>query len=267
MEYKNFVLPKVFFIGYTTLNFNGLIKYLKYTNQEEFIGDISNAQEDGISDGEILCSFYAKLCYKSLTTKHNKNISKIRSIEDNIISTIDSAHGSVFEHCNINFVVTDCSRVYTHEQVRHRVGTAYSQTSGRYVRGNELNLVIDPILEPVYYEIELLRQEIENRYVQMESIMGLNNEGLSFDKKKKITSALRRILPNGQANEIGYSVNLRTLRQTIEARTSRHAEWEIREIYNQIYDLCKDKYKLMFVDAREEEIEGLREITFKNKKI
>jgi thymidylate synthase (FAD) len=266
-ENLNFVLPKVFLIGYTSVDYSGLHEYLKYTNQTEFIEDIANATLAGVSDGEILCSFYAKLCYKSLTTKENKNISKVRSIEDNILSTIISRHGSVFEHCNINFVVTNCSRVYTHEQVRHRVGTAYSQTSGRYVRGNELKIVFDPILNPIYERAENLRQHIENEYKLMEKEMGLNNPGLDFSFKKKVTSALRRFLPNGQANEIGYSVNLRTLRQTIQTRTSRHAEWEIRDIYNQIYEIVNSKYPLMFADAKLEEVDGMNEIVFENDRI
>ena len=88
-----------------------------------------------------------------------------------------------------------------------------------------------------------------------------------FGTKKKLTSAMRRMLPNGQANEIGVSLNLRALRHTIENRTSRHTEWEIRYIFNQIYKLMKKKYKAMFFDAKEEEVEGLLEITFKNKKV
>jgi thymidylate synthase (FAD) len=78
---------------------------------------------------------------------------------------------------------------------------------------------------------------------------------------------MRRMLPNGQSNEIGISLNLRSLRHTIETRTSRHAEWEIRYIYNQIYKIVKKKYKAMFFDAKEEEVKGLFEITFKNKKV
>lgn len=269
MENKHFVNPVVFLIGATAINLDSIKSYLAYTDQKEFLEDIENAQKIGLNEGEILCSFYAKLCYKSLTDKHNKNISQTRSIKSNIENVLDSGHGSVLEHCNLNFVVTDCSRVFTHELVRHRVGTAFSQTSGRYVRGNELNLVVDPILEPIYGDIEELRYIIETRYKTMEIKMGLTveNNSKSFDKKKKITSALRRLLPNGQSNEIGFSVNIRTLRQTIEARTSRHAEWEIRKIFFQIYQLVYEKYPVMFSDANLELIDGEYEVTFKNKKI
>lgn len=265
-NFPHFVLPKVYLTGFTGLNLDGIKEYLKDTDQNEFLEDIEEAEKMGLNGGEILCSFYAKLCYASLTDKKNKNISKVRDIANNIKSILESGHGSVIEHCTINFVVTDCSRVFTHELVRHRVGTAFSQTSGRYVRSDVLNVVIDPILEPAYDLVEEAREFTEKWYKRMEERLGVDAM-TNFSQKKKITSAMRRMLPNGQANEIGFSVNLRTLRQTIEMRTSEHAEWEIRVIFNQIFDLIGEKYPAIFSDASFEEKDGIRQITFKNKKI
>ena len=265
-EYKHFVQPKTYLVGYTTINLEGLTEYLTDTNQDEFLQEVLAAKQEGLSDGEILCSFYAKLCYASLCLGKNKNISKIRAIRDNIIGTVDSGHGSVFEHAQLNFVVKDCSRIYTHEQVRHRVGSAYSQTSGRYVRNDKLNVIIDPILEPAYDLIEEARDYLEKWYKQVEDRLKIGEEK-SFDRKKKLTSAMRRMLPNGQANELGFSLNLRSLRHLIELRTSKHAEWEIRLIYNQVFDLVKEKYPAILLDSKVELVDGLSEITFKNKKI
>jgi len=265
-NFPRFVRPKVFLVGYTCIDRDGLSDYLRLTDQSDFEEEIREAFGEGLSDGEVLCSFYAKLCYASLVTGKNKNISKTRAIRSNIAATIESGHGSVFEHANLNFVVHNCSRVYTHEQVRHRVGTAYSQTSGRYVRTDQLNVVIDPILNPAYDLIEEARAYLEEWYKRAQDCLGIDGE-TNFARKKKLTSALRRMLPNGQANELGFSLNLRTLRQVIEARTSRHAEWEIRDIYGQVYDLLHEKYPGIFADSVEEVVDGLREISFANKKI
>jgi thymidylate synthase (FAD) len=265
-QYKNFVNPETYFVGCTQANLPELTRYLRDTDQEIFAEEIEQAEKEGISDGEILCSFYAKLCYASLSLGKNKNISKIRAIKDNIIGTIESGHGSVLEHCQLNFLVKDCSRVYTHEQVRHRVGSAYSQTSGRYVRTDKLNVVIDPILAPAYDLVEEAREYLEKWYKKVEERLDIQNEK-SFAKKKKLTSAMRRMMPNGHSNELGFSLNLRSLRHLIELRSSRHAEWEIRLIFNQVYNLIKNKYPAIFLDASTEEVDGLLEITFKNKKI
>ena len=163
-------------------------------------------------------------------------------------------------------MVRYCSLVFTHEQVRHRAGAAYSQTSGRYVRNDVLNVVIDPILEPAYDLVEEARVYLEGWYKRVEDRVKIADEK-NFTRKKKLTSAMRRMLPNGQSNELGFSLNLRSLRHLIELRTSEHAEWEIRFIYNQVYDLVKEKYPAMFLDAKTELKDNLLEITFKNKKI
>jgi thymidylate synthase (FAD) len=107
---------------------------------------------------------------------------------------------------------------------------------------------------------------IEEQYKKIETKMDIDGVK-DFSVKKKITSAMRRILPNGQANEIGFSVNLRSLRHTIVMRTSRHAEYEIRVIFNQIFNLVKDKYPAIFTDSVIEEVDGINEITFENGKI
>jgi thymidylate synthase (FAD) len=242
------------------------LSYLKDTDQEVFHEEILQAAEEGLSDGEILCSFYAKLCYASLRVGKNKNISKTRSIYDNILATVQSGHGSVFEHCNLNFVTTNCSRVFTHELVRHRVGSAYSQTSGRYVRTDEIQMVYDPILDAAKDEIVELLNLIEQGYKKIEAKIDIANVK-DFATKKKLTSAMRRVLPNGQGNEIGFSLNLRSLRHLIQLRTSRHAEWEIRLIFNQVYDLVKTKYPAILADANIEFVDGANEITFTNTKI
>lgn len=258
----NKVDPQTYLIGMTTLDFEGLGKYLLDTGQSEFLEVITTARSEGISDGEIICSFYAKLCYKALTTGRNANITRTRNISDNIEGCFDSGHGSVFEHCWFNFVTTNCSRVFTHELVRHRVGTAFSQTSGRYVRSDVLDLVIgDPVLTPYISEIEKLGETIEAGYNEV--MKSIDWGSMDFGKKKKLTSALRRLLPNGQANEIGWSVNIRALRHLVNMRTSRHAEWEIRKVFEEVYLIVKDKFPKVFYGAKEETVEGILEIKIK----
>lgn len=254
------VTPKVYFVGCTTIDGEGLSEYLRDTGNQEFLGAIDDARRQGLSDGEILTSFYAKLCYASLTLGHNDNVTRIRDIPDNLKAMLSSGHGSVFEHAQLNFVATNCSRVFTHELVRHRVGTAFSQTSGRYVRGDNVDLVFDPILEPVRGQIERLQSEIESAYRWMVERMGLN-EMKDFDRKKKITSALRRVLPNGQSNEIGFSVNLRALRHTVMMRTAAGAEWEIRKVFGQVYRLVRDRFPSVFLDAKEDVVDGLLQVS------
>lgn len=253
------VQPKVFYLGCTEVDEDGLQQYLLSTGNGAFMEDYAKARNAGLSSGEALCSFYAKLCYASLTVGKNDNVTKTRSIVKNLEAVLESAHGSVLEHLNLSFVVSDCSRVYTHEQVRHRAGAAYSQTSGRYVRALPIAFVMDPILASVKEEVEALLEEVERRYRSIADEVFQNDE--TFERRKKLTSALRRVLPNGQANEMGMTLNVRTLRHCLQVRTSRHAEWEIRTIYAQVYSELKKRFPLMVSDAREEVVDGIVEVS------
>lgn len=254
------VTPEVYLVGATAIDLDGLTTYLNESGNADFAISLHEARKEGLSDGEILCSFFAKLCYASLTLGKNANVSRIRDIPDNLRGCFDAGHGSVFEHAQLNFVVRNCSRVFTHELVRHRVGTAFSQTSGRYVRGDSVDIVFDPILEPVRHHVEDLQELIERKYAVMVRAMDLDNM-TDFNRKKKITSALRRLLPNGQSNEIGFSVNLRSLRHTVQVRTSRHAEWEIRLIFSQVFDIVRTRYPLAFYGAKTEMVDGIVEVS------
>lgn len=254
------VKPKVYLIGETVILAEGLDDYLEDGGNLDFWDTIAAARKQNLSDGEIICSLFAKLCYAALTLGKNDNISRIRDIPDNIRNAFDQGHGSVFEHASLNFVVRNCSRVFTHELVRHRAGTAFSQTSGRFVRGDSVDVVFDPILEPVRPYVEHVQQLVEKSYREMVATLGLDDMK-DKDELKRYTSALRRILPNGQSNEIGFSVNLRSLRHVVMMRTARGAEWEIREVFGQVYRLTKAKYPLLYHGAKEEIVRGLVEVS------
>lgn len=249
------VKPQTFLIGHTCIHQKGLSEFLHSTDQNEFDKDISQAYGDNLFDGEIICSLMAKLCYKSLVPGKNDNITRTRSIKDNLIATLDSGHGSVFEHYTLNFVTVNCSRIFTHELVRHRVGIAFSQTSGRYVT-EDFNVVLDP----TYNHPENLNtlEYILSEYNKDKEILNTIN---NFDLKKKITSALRRLLPNSTANDIGWSANIRTLRHLLMLRTNRHAEWEMRYVFNQVYHIMNKHCPLMLHGHKVEEVDGLLEVT------
>jgi len=286
------VKPKVYFIGCTEVREAGLKEYLQDTKQMEFWDDYRAARDEGLQSGEALCSVYAKLCYKSLVLGKNANVSRIRDVRNNLEGCHDTGHGAIFEHCQLNFLVTNCSRVFTHEQVRQRVGWAYSQTSGRYCRLDSIDLVWSDLLDPVKeLWLEHLKKTEDLVYLT-ECKLGLrkppkNNpdaepedwpkfrdrgnsdavlykwepdNSFNFDKRKAITSAIRRIAPNGQSNEIGMSCNIRALRHVVQLRTARFAETEIRDVYAQIYRLVKEDFPTIFYKAKTKIYDGIPEV-------
>src|SRR4051812_6753983 len=97
-----FVTPEVYHVGYTAIDESEMARYLRDSDNKRFAAEIREARKAGLSDAEILCSFYAKLCYASLSEGKNDNITKTRSISANLVATMNAAHMSVFEHANLN---------------------------------------------------------------------------------------------------------------------------------------------------------------------
>lgn len=245
--------PKVFIVGETKINEDGLSNFLNHIGVPEW-------ETDAISDAEKLTEVAGKNCYQSFSTELNKNLTRTGGrnnyeyIQDGIVAT---KHGSVLEHTTVNIIATDVSRVLTHELVRHRAGAAYSQQSGRYVRSDVMKLFIPPeIMErpEVLRKFIMLADHIQVEYDEMVKICGLDTMK-DFGEKKRITSALRRIRPNGEANSIMFTYNHRTFRQVIEARTDPAAEEEIRVLFHMVYvELCQ-KFPAIYGDATEQEHE------------
>jgi thymidylate synthase (FAD) len=202
---------------------------------------------------EIICEFAGRLCYESWDNTDNLNISRTRK-DGYLANVIKQKHGSVFEHGGLVILFANVSRIFTHELVRHRAGSAFSQTSGRFVRLREIKFWIPDIISenPEAKEIfvEHIRR-VEEDQARLEEIYDIDN--LPFSQKKILTSAFRRIAPNGQANNILWSTNHRAMRNIIELRTSAGAEIEIQMIFRK---LAVDLYN-MFPNIYEDILENL----------
>src|SRR5690606_28015896 len=98
---------------------------------------------DAPSDSERLCEVMGRLCYRSFEPGLNPNVTRVREGNETYLANIlNVGHGSVIEHANLNFIFADVSRVFTHELVRHRAGTAMSQESLRFVRLDKLSAYV-----------------------------------------------------------------------------------------------------------------------------
>ena len=224
---------------------------------------------DGGTDADVLTEFAGKSCYMSFDKNLNLNLTKVGGrpnsayIQDGIIG---NKHGSVLEHSTVTFFLTNVSRVVTHELVRHRAGTAFSQTSGRYVRNQEVDMYLPNELagcsEAVAVYQRAVRQMEEN-LAELVEITGVE-EMTNFDLKKRLTSAFRRIIGNGQANHLVMTANHRAWRHIVEMRTSVHAEEEIRAIMSDVARQLKDKFPTIYGDMNEN---GVGEWVFTHSKV
>ena len=141
----------------------------------------------------------------------------------------------------------------THELARHRVGVAISQESLRYVRPRELRFWIpEELKDDQKRAMTRAVEQSETAYRELEGKIPWDN--LSMDEKKRVTSALRRILPDGLATHVVWTANHRTLRWLIEMRTDPAAEVEIRMVFDQIATIVTRDYPLLYQDFVRKEL-------------
>lgn len=242
-----FVKPSIFLIAETKLVND------PYIGQDDFLNHIGALgwNTDAPSDAEKLTEIAGKTCYMSFDKALNKNLTRVRENKNRDYiqkGLIGVGHGSVLEHSSVTFAICDVSRIFTHELVRHRVGTAFSQVSGRYVRVDEIEAYKPKHLTDEENEkLEKALSEIEILYKDLEATV-FERVGNDFDTKKKATSAIRRMLPNGQANHIIFTANHRALRHIVQMRTSPHAEEEIQEVFTEILAMLKTRYPNIYED-------------------
>ena len=244
------VEPKIYLIGETSINHLTVGRYL----DDVGAGDWDTNAE---SDSEFLAEAMGRLCYRSWAPGLNKNVTKVREGNAQYLENIiKSGHGSVLEHGSSNWILRDVSRVFTHELVRHRAGTAFSQESMRYVRLEDIGLWLPAEASEIAGLVEMCEEKIrvdEAFQKRLAAKLDLDAPGRDFNYKKKWTSFMRRFAPDGLATTIGLTINHRALRHVIELRTSEHAEVEIREVFSKIASIATGRWPALFQDFGQNE--------------
>lgn len=185
----------------------------------------------------------AKLCYS------NKSIHDLTLgvSDDDTAEFIDRlmslGHESPIEHVTFTFGIEGISRACSLQLVRHRIAS-YSQKSQRYVNETQFEYVIpeameaDPVTEIIYKET---MQIIQERYDALRDILITRYVKDGMDKKdaeKKANEDARMVLPNACCTSIIVTMNVRSLFNFFKHRCCNRAQWEIREVADEMYKLC-----------------------------
>jgi thymidylate synthase (FAD) len=231
--------PSVHLIARPSIDFDGMRAYLAEVGGEAWL-ERRLSEESG--SAELLVEFSGRLCYRSWAPGLNPNVTRIREDQDEyFLNLLSSLHGSVLEHASYSFAFHNVSRVFTHELVRHRAGSAFSQESLRYVRLKDIGFRVPEVLEPVRDQVIQLVEQLEEFQVSAAEQLGLDEEGVPFHVKKEATSALRRLAPIGLSTDIVWTANIRTLRHVIEMRTAPGAEEELRSVFDKVAEImCRE---------------------------
>ena len=241
--------PTVHLIARPSIDLDGMRAYLEDVGGASWLERRLAEAEGAPNAGELLVEFGGRACYRSWEPGLNPNVTRVRGDRREYLENIlRSAHGSVLEHASYSFALRNVSRVFTHELVRHRAGSAFSQESLRYVRLTDIGFRVPPALEPLRERVLEIVERLEEFQRDAARELSLDDEGVPFHVKKEVTSALRRLAPIGLSTDIVWTANARTLRHVIEMRTAEGAEEELRLVFDIIARTMQAEAPNLFQD-------------------
>lgn len=269
--------PVVKLIASQVLHNDDIAQFLD-EHETQWVRDENGDGVDGflLSAAENVTEFGGRLCYMSFA---NPRPGGNKAYLDNIK---ESGHGSVLEHAVFTFCITGVSRTLTHELVRHRAGTAFSQLSQRYVDESVAEYVEPDIIanDPLLHHLWVTA--IHTAHEAYLALVDGLNEKLSkqwentakslvpgkTELRKTARQAARSVLPNATETKILLTANARAVRHILEQRGSRHAEPEIRKLAYLIYQIVNVTAPNLFSDYAAVSLpDGTMELTTPYRKV
>lgn len=204
---------------------------------------------------ESVIAAAGKLCYSKVGVDGILGKSTKEDNERFVKMLADMGHESPLEHVSFTFAVEGISRACSHQLVRHRIAS-YSQQSQRYVNLNE---TFDYIIPPSIEKDEELKEcfinamdEVHGEYESLADMLQEKYEIKGMSKReanKKAIEDARYILPNACETKLVFTMNVRTLLNFFEKRCCSRAQWEIRDLANEMLKQCREISPILFNGA------------------
>ena len=204
----------------------------------------------------------AKLCYSPSGIEDIRDGLTEEKTASFINMLADLGHASPTEHASFTFGIEGISRACSHQLVRHRIAS-YSQQSQRYVDGTKFDFVTPPEIMKNEKALKAYNEALEiqaKAYAKIRDtlIVGYIREVSDLDGtdeevmmrfkeqnkrkysafEKKANEDARFILPNASTTKIVCTFNARSLQNFFAHRCCNRAQWEIREVAEQMLLKC-----------------------------
>jgi len=136
---------------------------------------------------------------------------------------------AMLDHVVYMFEIEDCSRVTTHQLVRHRVAS-YDQESQRFSAATKEGFVIPPSVQSNQAALAAFDEALKSVYAAYEK---MTTAGVPKEDA-------RYILPGGIKTKLVMTLSARSLMHMVWQRTALQAQWEIRELAEKLHGLAKE---------------------------
>lgn len=146
-----------------------------------------------------------------------------------------NGHHSVFEHIYFTFKIEGISRACSHQLVRHR-HCSFTQRSQRYCSEDGFETVQPDSITRIdeWDGYAKLMNRINEDYQELQ-LLGVPDEDARF------------VLPNACTTSLYLSCNLRELIHICNERLCERAQWEIRELVQNMVKLAPEELHFMLV--------------------
>lgn len=204
----------------------------------------------------------AKLCYSSSTISGLRENLSDESAAKFVEMLSEIGHESPIEHASFTFGIEGVSRALLAQITRHRMAS-FSVKSQRYVREGAFEYVTPPEIEAVpeakkvYDEI---MAEDQKRYDQLAAILkekhiktflseGKDQKTAEKLAEKKAIEDARFVLPNACETQMIMTMNARSLLNFFKHRCCNRAQWEIKDVADQMLALVLQVAPELFKNA------------------
>ena len=195
-------------------------------------------------------SLYAKTCTigQSINTEAILNTIASQSrnrtpkdVDGLFKRTLEWGHDSIQEFVDYVFWIQDVSRTLLAQLTRHRMAS-YNVSSHRHVPPNKATLP-DGIRIPkgrMYFEDDtFIEWEVLTNGDFVASYNNKQGYWVGIDEAPVPLEDIRMFFPSAVTVNLFMKMNGRSLRNFLKLRMATHAQWEIRELAHQIYDIVK----------------------------
>lgn len=193
----------------------------------------------------------AKLCYSAVGVDDIVANLNEENVEKFLNMLMSYGHQSPIEHVSFTFAVEGVSRSLTHQLVRHRIAS-YSQQSQRYVKLNQFEYIVPPAINNNEKCKEIYVNAMKNIQRDYDIIVdNLMQDYLKqgLDKKvaeKKAIEDARYVFPNACETKIILTMNARSLINFFNHRCCERAQWEIRNLADEMLKQVKEVAPILF---------------------
>jgi thymidylate synthase (FAD) len=211
---------------------------------------------------EIVVAASAKLCYAQVGASEIMDDLSDENASKFLDKLMDFGHYSPLEHVSFTFAIDGVSRVLTHQLVRHRIAS-YSQQSQRYVKLEQFDYIIPPSIEANPEASALFREAmaadqrvygqlveiLEKQYLEENLKTGMSESQAKSAGEKSAIEDARFVFPNACETKIVATMNARSLINFFNHRCCNRAQWEIRNLADEMLKCVKGVAPSIFETA------------------